>query len=484
MGNHKKIDKTLQNSLENSPQSDFARAKLGDSRRVERLLKITGALLDAPDKSFPQAMDSDPARLEALYRFLNNDQVESEAIIKPHIESTCQRAAALKTIYVVQDTTDLTFEARDGNYHRKGLENNGKFNQTLHVHCALAVSADGPAIVLGVLDFMTWADTEEDRVRRDPKWIKSKRWCEQAELCQQKLSENVQAIHVWDREGDSYENLAQLTDNEQRYIIRACYPNRRLLDESGQALEMDLRAALANEKISGRRTIEIGARRHSRRSDNSAKKHPPRSRRQAIIGVRAARVHLKRPDKRARDRQPLLTLNVVEVVERNPPAGQEPVSWFLLTSEPVETAKQRWNVVEGYRTRWVIEEYFKCLKTGCSIEKRQLKSRESLERTLVVLMPIAWRLLLMRDFSRNALSTLSARFLFSDTELAVLQQAVPHRKLPDSPTLGQATLAMAALGGHLKQSGPPGWITLWRGFHRLQELHTGYLMGLQRCVEG
>lgn len=483
MASHQKNDKTMMDSLESSPRKDFARAELGDSRRVERLLMITGALMDAPEKSFPEVVDGHAAKLEATYRFFGNDNIAPEAIIKPHIESTCQRAEAVGRVYVVQDTTDLTFECRNGDFHRQGLGSNSKYTQSLHVHCALAVSADGTAIPLGLLDFMTWTKTEEDKAARAADWIKSKRWYEQLERCKQKLTEEVEVINLWDREGDSYENLAQLSDDKQRYIIRGSYDNRPLLDENGHATGDDIRLALASQKVVGERTINVGARRENGRSPSSMKKNPPRKKREAVVGVRAARLRIKRPCNRSRDRQPFLDINIVEVVELTPPDKAEPVRWLLLTSEPIDTQEQMWEVVDGYRTRWVIEEFFKCLKTGCSVEKRQLKSRESLERMLAVMMPLAWRLLLMRDLSRSSLAEQPATLLFSDTELDVLAENVPHRPMDTNPTLGQATLAMAALGGHLKQSGPPGWLTLWRGFRRLQELHTGYLLGLRRCVE-
>ena len=59
----------------------------------------------------------------------------------------------------------------------------------------------------------------------------------------------------------------------------------------------------------------------------------------------------------------------------------------------VETAEQAATVVDHYRARWVIEEYFKALKTGCAIEKRQLMTYEGLTRALAIFVPMAWHLL-------------------------------------------------------------------------------------------
>ncbi len=50
-------------------------------------------------------------------------------------------------------------------------------------------------------------------------------------------------------------------------------------------------------------------------------------------------------------------------------------------------------------------------------------------------------------------------------------------KLGDSPTATEALLALAAIGGHIKSNGSPGWLTLWRGYRKLVEMEAGYHLG-------
>ena len=50
-----------------------------------------------------------------------------------------------------------------------------------------------------------------------------------------------------------------------------------------------------------------------------------------------------------------VSLNIVEVTEVEPPEGQEPVHWRLLTTEPIDTAANICRVVDIYRARWLIE---------------------------------------------------------------------------------------------------------------------------------
>ena len=78
----------------------------------------------------------------------------------------------------------------------------------------------------------------------------------------------------------------------------------------------------------------------------------------------SAVVRLKRPSHAEKELPGQLAINVVHVRETDAPNGQEPIDWTLLTTEPVETDEQISRVVDFYRSRWLIEEYFKALKTG------------------------------------------------------------------------------------------------------------------------
>jgi hypothetical protein len=142
----------------------------------------------------------------------------------------------------------------------------------------------------------------------------------------------------------------------------------------------------------------------------------------------------------------------------------------------VASPEQVLAVVDAYRGRWVIEEYFKALKSGCAIEKRQLESSAGLQNTLAVFIPIAWRLLQLRTLSRDAAAT-PAGGLLSPVQLVCLQLALGKRGrplLPETPTARDVMLGIAGLGGHIKNNGDPGWIVLGRGLDRLLLLEEGY----------
>jgi len=57
-------------------------------------------------------------------------------------------------------------------------------------------------------------------------------------------------------------------------------------------------------------------------------------------------------------------------------------------------------IVSIYRHRWLIEEYHKCLKTGCQIEEVQLKTADRLLALFGMLGVIATQLLQIKNISR------------------------------------------------------------------------------------
>jgi hypothetical protein len=185
---------------------------------------------------------------------------------------------------------------------------------------------------------------------------------------------------------------------------------------------------------------------------------------------------VKRPDlTRSKDKS--LDINVVVVSEVDPPAGQLPIEWRLLTTEPIETAADVLRVVDAYRARWLIEEFFKALKTGCNYEKLQLETLHGLKIALSLCFALAWHMLLLRTLARDALDV-PAGAVLTQAQLALLILAASAAdnpwsvRLPQDPTATDVMYAVARMGGHVRSNGPPGWQTLGRGFQELNRLLT------------
>ena len=138
------------------------------------------------------------------------------------------------------------------------------------------------------------------------------------------------------------------------------------------------------------------------------------------------------------------------------------MQWILWTTEAVDTVAQMRRVVDFYRSRWVIEEYFKAIKTGCQFERRQLESFDTLSTALALFAPVAWKLLLARSVAHSS-PNCEPTAILSPLQVKYLEKRYKKR----IQTARDALLAMARLGGHLSQNGEPGWQTLGRGYEKL-----------------
>lgn len=85
---------------------------------------------------------------------------------------------------------------------------------------------------------------------------------------------------------------------------------------------------------------------------------------------------------------------------------------------------------------------------------------------------MAWRLLALRHIARTEPSVTAER-LFDGEQLRVirflLEQRRSDHRLSARPSTRDAMLAIAALGGHIRNNGEPGWLVLGRGFRKYLE---------------
>jgi hypothetical protein len=266
-----------------------------------------------------------------------------------------------------------------------------------------------------------------------------------------------------DREGDAYSLMIELATAKRDFVIRSAHD--RVLD--GPIRKLREAARLAPTVIE--REVQLSARRNS--PGPKGKQFPARRARMVRLSLAATEVVLA-PKVPGAGLPKRLPLQLVHVLELWPPYGQQPVEWLLLTTLPVDTPEALAFVVDAYRARWMIEEYFKALKTGCQYEQRQLESAHALLNALAVLVPVAWRLLLLRHLAREH-DARPATDALTVAQVELLK-AVGKKPLPERPTVRDALLAVAALGGHIKNNGEPGWLVLGRGFRDLLILEMGW----------
>lgn len=449
---------------------EFAGARLGDPRRNRRLERMAEAFADSPRGTLPLTM-ADGASLEGAYRFLGNDAISWEQILEPHFQATVARARRFETSFAIHDTSEFRFS---GEVAREGLGPLGSAGQGFFGHFCLAVAGDGSKTPLGLLGLSTFTrvgkakpeTVSKNQKRRDPH-RESIRWMQLARTVGNRASSSL--IHVADREADIYALFAQLVGDEQRFIIRVAQ-NRKALTDDGDL--MSLFQQLGSAKAVVARDVPLSRRASNNRAPALQRSHPVRDARTATLSFSAKSVTIFRAQGAATNLPKILTLNFVHVFEPEPPPGEDAVDWKLVTTEPIESVEDIEFVVEGYRARWMIEEYFKALKTGCGYEKSQLETKDALLRLLAVLAPNAWRLLVLRSLGRVEPKA-PASTVLTKLEIEVIRKM--YRKgLPPRPTVGNVLLAIAEWGGHVKASGPPGWMVLGRGFEKLRNFEEAW----------
>ena len=190
-------------------------------------------------------------------------------------------------------------------------------------------------------------------------------------------------------------------------------------------------------------------------------------------------------------------------LEIEAPKGVDELDWVLLTSEPLESAEDAMRVVNWYRSRYVIEEYHKALKTGCQAQERKIQKKKRMDVLLAILAPIALRFIQLREVARQDPEQLCTVF-FSEVEWKCLwreendsskakreqKRSGKQKRMPRKPpSLGWAVEVMARLAGwrDTKRNGKIGWIKLHEGWELLRTKVIGNKMqfktgGYRSCV--
>src|SRR6202790_5166112 len=146
-----------------------------------------------------------------------------------------------------------------------------------------------------------------------------------------------------------------------------------------------------------------------------------RGERGAVLELRFGAVNLARPQTRFLRHLPnSLPLSLVDVREIDPQAGTEPLHWRLLTTHPVTNAEEAWRIVEWYKRRWLIEQFFRVLKTqGFKLEDRQIATADRLLK-LVAIAAKAAVITLQLLQARDGRGRQPVRLAFDANEVATL----------------------------------------------------------------
>jgi DDE family transposase len=397
-------------------------------------------------------------------RFLGHDKVTAERIIESWSESTIA-AVEGRHVLAIQDTSEIHFNTTP--QRRRGLGEIGKGNNHgVLLHPLLAVDADDGSC-LGLLSGQIWTRQGRRTTSHDERELsdkESQRWISTTVAAKSLLTNAAAVTVLGDRESDIFALYASSAEQHFHVIARSMH-DRKLADRNGLYEASDAMAAV------DRRAIQLPAR-------------APRPARLAHLELRFGAIELARPQSKFLRHLPKsLPLAVVDVREINAGSGVEPLHWRLLTSHEVASVEDAWRIVEWYKQRWIIEQFFRVLKTqGLKLEDSQIGTADRLLKLVAIAAKaavITIQLLQARDGGQQ-----SVFVAFRNGEidaLAALNQQLEARskrlKNPHPPdSLAWAAWVISRLGGWdgYPSSKPPGPITFKNGLEYFQAVAAGW----------
>jgi hypothetical protein len=419
-------------------------------------------------------LGDDRAEKVKFRRFLMNERVTVGRMVAGVRERVAE-ATAGRHVLAIQDTSEINYESKRARKRGLGTVGNGS-DVGLFVHPVLTVDAE-TGHCLGLADVQVWRRFKQKAAdyRKQPIEAKeSYRWLKGPRRAKWALAKAAMITVIDDREGDIFEKWARLPDRRTHLLSRAC--RDRAVAGGGS-----LFAVMAAFPEQHRFTLDLPARPGRRQA------------RQARLSVRFGRVRICRPKSCSDPNAPPgIELSAIEVRELNPPAGENPIHWRLLTTHDVETVEQALTVIGWYRQRWHVEQLFRTIKRqGLDIEESLIAEGDALEKLAVVALIAAcqtMQLVLARTASH---CTQPASRVFDARELQVLaalqarlqgrtaKQQNPH----PHESLAWAAWSIARLGGWTgydsdKSTGP---ITMRDGLERFRAIVQGYFLYEDLC---
>ncbi|WP_375783368.1 IS4 family transposase [Bradyrhizobium sp. Pha-3] len=396
-------------------------------------------------------------------RFLGNTKVTAERIIESWSESTVA-AVVGRHVLAIQDTSEIHFNTTP--QRRRGLGEIAKGNSYgVLLHPMLAVDADA-GTCLGLLSGEVWTREGRRTVSHDLRELsdkESQRWMSTVIAAKPLLAGAAMVTVIGDRESDIFALYASAAEQQCHVIARSMH-DRKLADASGLYAVSDAMAAV------DQRAIQLPAR-------------ASRPARQVQLELRFGAIELARPQTKFLRHLPQnLPLAVVDVREVGA-SSVEPLHWRLLTSHPIAKAEDAWRIVEWYKQRWLIEQFFRVLKTqGFRLEDSQIASADRLLKLVAIAAKaavITIQLLQARNGSRQPL-----HIVFNPGEVAALvalnqqlETSSKRLKNPHPPDcLAWAAWIIGRLGGWdgYPSSKPPGPITFKNGLEYFHAVATGW----------
>jgi hypothetical protein len=232
------------------------------------------------------------------------------------------------------------------------------------------------------------------------------------------------------------------------------------VDESGSKIKEKLEAVTE----AGRIVVEIP--RDSRKSKKA---------RTAELSIYYGSFTVKKP--RIRQEEyilPTTTLSIIHIIEKNAPAGIEPIEWYLATNEEVKTETDAQKILCYYVQRWKIERFHYVLKSGCAVEAIQERRVERIVALLHIYSVIAAYIMEMVMCGRKEPEIMCDVFFEEDEWKILYCAANKTKRAPTTPyPISDAVKYLGILGGGKRapSDGASGIKLVWLGLFALFVLY-------------
>lgn len=420
-----------------------------DPRLHKRTLNVAAAMLKRPTASLPGRF-SLQKESKGCYRFLNNKAIGHQMLQSQHYENVLQEAASAPgRVLFIQDGSELIYNNLQWTNLGPTADAGGN---GIMFHSCLAVKFqnDQPQII-GLTGQKAWI-REEKKEGANPKAQEERESWVWQEMIDQigPVPENCKWTTVGDRGADIFSFIESLAP-EWDCVIRSKHDRKILVNGETKSLKKHMRGLPS-----------MGTTSHVQRARKN-------SSREITLKISWAKVEILPPSS-LKGKQPCSGYYVRAWCEED-----ADIEWILFTRSQITCFEEALDIVTIYRHRWLIEEYHKCLKTGCRIEKVQLRTADRLLALFGMLGVVATQLLQLKSISRSNSEELAEKHV-GKLPVLVLQDIY---ELKSPLTVKEFWRRVAMLVGFMgrKSDGNPGWQKIWEGWVMLRGLCQGVEIG-------
>ncbi len=426
-----------------------------DPRLHKRVLNIATAMLKQPTASIPDRF-SMQKEIKGCYRFLNNKAVNHQMLQHQHYSNVLTEASSAPgRVLFIQDGSELIYN--NLKWTDLGPTADSCGNGIMFHSCLAVKFQNTQPLVIGLTGQKAWIREEkvEGAGPKAQEERESQVWQEMIEQIGP-VPKNCKWTTVGDRGADIFSFIESLPQGWD-CVIRTKHDRKILVNGEEQRLKKYMRGLPSM----GRTTHYLRARKNSSR--------------EVTINVSWAEVDMLPP---SADKE---KLSIRGCYVRAWCEEDADIKWILFTRSPITSFEEALEIVTIYKHRWLIEEYHKCLKTGCQIEKVQLGTADRLLALFGMLGVIATQLIQLKNISRVNPDEPAEKYV--DKLSVVVLRHIYELKSP--LTVREYWRRVAMLVGFMgrKSDGDPGWQKIWKGWIKLRDMCKGVEIGQRLQVD-